>query len=166
MRRNNTLAAAITATLAFSACAGSYASQFENATKTLAVFDPSAPNTATKLYPDSEFDFVGPCYIPAANATGGIPFASELFGGGTLTVPTEPCYMAAVYTIDGTIDKDFEMSFTLDKGRFAAALIGIRSAQQTAGSIVANLSTGTCTMSAGDLATVDEVFRFDAAIPR
>jgi hypothetical protein len=77
----------------------------------------------------TDFPTTAPTIVKGAEA--GITYASELFGDGSasLQLPSGTTtgvgkYAAVVYTVDGTISKKFDMTFTLTNGAtFASAPI-------------------------------------------
>jgi hypothetical protein len=107
---------------------------------------------------------------------GGVTFAAELFGTGTLTLPTvigtSPAssgnsgkYMGVVYTIDGDVPVDFEMTFSLDNGAVFAEnpVLGVKDGAGSSGLNVSALSAGTMTLTGTTGLTTDAVFRFDSS---
>jgi hypothetical protein len=125
--------------------------------------------------PASRFDFSsGETVIPVP--AGGVTFAAELFGTGTLTLPTvigtSPAssgnsgkYMGVVYTIDGDVPVDFEMTFSLDNGAVFAEnpVLGVKDGAGSSGLNVSALSAGTMTLTGTTGLTTDAVFRFDSS---
>ncbi|HIE02496.1 MAG TPA: hypothetical protein EYP59_19800 [Thiotrichaceae bacterium] len=113
--QNKILAVAIASTL----CSGVAYGSFEN------VRDGMTPPTLDSVYsprrPIGVFDFSTETVIRVNDATGtyGTVYASELFGDAR-TLPSgdtsKGTYAAVVYTIDGKISDDFEMTFTLTNG--------------------------------------------------
>jgi len=180
MRKNHTLAVAITTALAIGSSVGSYAQpQFANVNSKNAdlnaigpLFSPFCVNQDALSCPEEGFDFVGKTVVQVPE--GGVTLATELFGGGTLVVPTSSGstgnYMAVVYTIDGTINRDFIATFTLDKGKFAEApMLGVRSNRAAGGNtttgVVTPLTSGLgCIVSTMSTMLPGQVFRFDPAI--
>ena len=115
MQNNRILAVAIASTL----CSGVAYGSFEN------VRDGMNPATLDTVYsprrPIGVFDFGTETVVRVNDPTGtyGTVYASELFGDAR-TLPSaensQGTYAAVVYTIDGKISDDFEMTFTLTNG--------------------------------------------------
>lgn len=186
MRKNRTLTAAITTALSLSSgVAYAQGSQFENvdsaarateAIKKAGEAGLTSTDSGGLLRPNLGFDFTGGETVINV-AADGVPFAAELFGGTGLTLPTvlsagtTGSYMAVVYTIDGTINQNFNMTFTLDNGATFAEnpILGVKDNKSGAGLTVTSLgatagfTAGLVTgVSIGTAVTmsVGEVFRF------
>ena len=163
MQNNRILAVAIASTLSVSSGVA-YGLNFENVKTSQGLLESSQPATA--------FDFTDKYVISIGDSTGyGTVYASELFGASrTLPsgeVKTSGEYAAVVYTIDGTISDDFEMTFTLDNGAiFAdAPLLGIDgSASGSGDGLMANTSLDIGATSVGikdnEPFANNDVFRF------
>ncbi len=194
MRNNKSLAAAITTALSFTpgiasaVVAALPGNQLENVGNDAAraiTTKPSGETIFNQLFgnlnlPPDRFDFTAGESIILVPA-GGVPFAAELFGTGTLTLPTPLTSssltagnsgqnMAVIYTIDGEIPVEFEMTFTLDNGATFATnpVLGVRdgsSAGQpaTVKTIPAADASGVYGMVISDSSLgADAVFRFAA----
>jgi hypothetical protein len=174
MRKNRTLTAAITTALSLSSSVA-YALpcsnegfQFENvgngciagrATNAIQANGETGLTSGSPALPNVGFDFTGGQSVISV-ATEGVPFAAELFGGSGITLPSVPStgtagttggYMAVVYTIDGQITQNFNMTFTLDNGATFAEnpVLGVKDKK---GGTAANVSTYIPT-SAGGVST-------------
>jgi len=115
MQNNRILAVAIASTL----CSGVAYGSFENARDGMT---PAALDTVyTPRRPVKAFDFEAFTLIRVNDVSGtyGTVYASELFGDAR-TLPSgdtsRGTYAAVVYSIDGAISDDFEMTFTLTNG--------------------------------------------------
>lgn len=193
MRNNKSLAAAITTALSFTpgiasaVVAALPGNQLENvgadAARALATA-PSGEGLYKQLFgnlnlPRDRFDFTaGESIIAVSN--GGVPFAAELFGTGTLTLPTPLSasattsgnsgqYMAVIYTIDGEVPVEFEMTFTLDNGATFAVnpVLGVRDGTSAGQPVTVTTpptadASGIYGMVISDSSLADDaVFRFD-----
>lgn len=184
MRKNRTLTAAITTALSLSsgaAYAQAQGSQFENVDSAVRATTAISANGESGLtrsvvpsQPNLGFDFTGGETVINV-LTDGVPFAAELFGGTGLTLPTvltagaTGSYMAVVYTIDGQITQNFNMTFTLDNGATFAdnPILGVKDNKTSGGATVAaNVTLGAAVMTIGTtgatlsaLALAD-IFRF------
>lgn len=127
MRKNKILSVAITATLCLpigiaSAAVGS----FNNVNQTTHGSTVNAAgNTAEKVLvskvPTATFDTISGGKALVDVPTAGIVYATELFGGdGPPALPntTDTNLAAVLYTIDGDIDTEFDIQFTLSAGQF------------------------------------------------
>jgi hypothetical protein len=163
MQNNRILAVAIASTLSVSS--GVAYGSFENAR------DGMSPEALNFVYnpriPVESFDFATSHTVVRVNdasGTSGTVYASELFGDSR-TLPSgdtsKGTYAAVVYTVDGTISDNFEMTFTLTNGATFAAepLLGI--ADGTASTAAANVATGA--QAGTNNVTIDENTTFPAA---
>jgi len=126
MRKNKILSIAITATLCLpigiaSAAVGS----FKNVNQTTHGTINAAGNTAEKVLvskvPTATFDTISGGKALVDVPTDGIVYATELFGGdGPPALPNKADgnLAAVLYTIDGDIDTEFDIQFTLSAGQF------------------------------------------------
>jgi hypothetical protein len=117
MQKNRILAVAIASTLSVSS--GVAYGSFENVRNGMT---PAALDSVyTPRRPIEVFDFGTETVIGVNDASGtyGTVYASELFGDSR-TLPSgensKGTYAAVIYTIDGKISDDFEMTFTLTNG--------------------------------------------------
>jgi hypothetical protein len=124
MRKNRILGVAIAAALSLQVGVAQAAGSFKNVNQTFAgALDAAAADgkVLTGNIPAASFDSIsaGAKLVDVLSDTAGIVYATELFGGeGSPTLPKTN--MAAVlYTVDGKIDKNFNMKFTLSAGTFA-----------------------------------------------
>ncbi len=115
MYHNKILSLAITTTI----CMGSQSTlSFENARDGMV---PAVLDTAyTPRRPVAAFDFDSETVIKIPDQVNGVMYATELFGESrTLPSgdnPSAGTFAATIYTIDGQIDRDFEITFTLSNG--------------------------------------------------
>lgn len=129
--------------------------------------------------PSAVFDFTGQSVVyngittvtAGPGQTTGTVFAAELFGAGSLVLPTpmtsgsSPDYLGVIYTIDGAIPTDFELTFTLDGGATFAEnpILGVRDDKGDGiGTLSANVAPGATSANiTSSTLGADSVFRFE-----
>ncbi len=116
MHHNKILTLAITTTIYIGS--SQTTSSFENARDGMI---PAALDTAyTPRRPIAPFDFDTETVIKIPDQVNGVTYATELFGESrTLPSGDNPSvgtYAAVIYSIDGQIERDFELTFTLSNG--------------------------------------------------
>ncbi len=143
MRNNRVLAVAIASTLSVSSGVA-LSAQLEHVRDGMGVLDTSSQIAK----PKAEFDFAlatdTVIQVNDQNGTDGVIYASELFGS-SIGLPSgdKGKYAAVIYTIDGQINDEFEMTFTLTNGATfdGDVRLGIKDTVIGSGGVVANVTT-------------------------
>ncbi len=126
--------------------------------------------SGTLTRPKDVFDFTGGQSVVHAGVgqTTGVSYGAELFGSTGLILPTPistgltPDFLGVIYTVDGNINVNFDVTFTLDNGAtFAESpILGVRDDKGTGYALGDDVTAGATSVNVTGL-TADSIFRFE-----